>query len=83
MCGWFGGSWSGGWLGGGMLMMLPMLLFWGLIIWGGFLLVRKLTRENFGNHIVAVGGAEEILKARYAKGEITRDEFEQMRKDIH
>ena len=80
MCSWFGGPWAGGWFGGGMLMML---LFWGLIIWAGVLLFRKLSQPSQDNRLVAVSGtAHEILKERYAKGEISRDEFEQMRKDI-
>lgn len=83
MCGWFGGPWSGGWFGGGIFMMLPMLLFWGLIIWAGVILVRKLSQSSHCNRPVAVSGnANEILKERYAKGEISRDELEQMKKDI-
>lgn len=83
MCGWFGGPWSGGWYGGGIFMMLPMLLFWGMIIWGGFVLVRKLSQSSNCNRLVtASGSANEILKERYAKGEISRDEFEQMKKNI-
>ncbi len=83
MCSWFGGPWAGGWFGGGMLMMLPMLLFWGFIIWVGIMLVRKLSRASQDNRTAAASGtAHEILKERYAKGEISRDEFEQMKKDI-
>lgn len=83
MCGWFGGPWSGGWFGGGMFMMVPMLVFWGLILWGGFVLVRKLSQSSHCSRLVTESGtAHEILKERYAKGEINRDEFEQMKKDI-
>lgn len=83
MCAWLGGPWSGSWFGGGIVMMLPMLLFWGLIIWVGVLLVRKLTHSTQENRLVAVAGsAQEILNQRYAKGEISRDEYEQMKKDI-
>lgn len=85
MCYWYGGPWSGGlsggWYGGGIVMMLPMLLVLGLLIWGGVLLMRKLSQPAQGNR--AVGGTvQEILKERYAKGEISRDEFAQMMKDI-
>lgn len=79
MCGWFGGPW----FGGGVFMMLPMLLFWVLIILGGVVLVRKLSQSSHCNPPVLVPGtAHEILKERYAKGQITRDEYEQMKKDI-
>ncbi|MDT8901421.1 SHOCT domain-containing protein [Anaeroselena agilis] len=64
-------------------MMLPMLLFWGLLIWGGIVLVRKLSWSSHPNRLAPESGkALEILKERYAKGEITREEFEQMKKDI-
>lgn len=79
MCGWFGGPWSGG----GLFMMLPMLVFWILIIWAGIVLIRKLSQSCQSNRMVtATGSAHEILKERYAKGEINRDEYEQMKKDI-
>lgn len=55
---------------------LPMALFWGLVIYGIFLVVKHFS-EPTGKH-----SATDILKARYAKGEITREEFENMKKDI-
>jgi putative membrane protein len=66
-----------GWIG---LGAIHMVLFWALVILGIIALVRLLgggvreegPREN----------AAEILKARYAKGEITREQFEQMKRDI-
>lgn len=83
MCSWFGGPWSGGWFGGGIFMMLPMLLFWILILWGGFVLVRKQIQSNQGNRPTeTVRTAMEILKQRYAKGEISREEFEKMKLDL-
>ncbi|HMM22476.1 MAG TPA: SHOCT domain-containing protein [Selenomonadales bacterium] len=81
MCGWFGGP--GGWFGGGIFMMLSMILFWVLIIWGGVVLARRLSRSSHCDRLAMESGpAYEILKERYAKGEITRDEFEQIKKDI-
>lgn len=83
MCSWFGGPWAGGWFGGGMLMMLPMLIFWGLILWGGFILVRKLAQSNPANRLAPPSRtALEILKERYAKGEISSEEFQRMKKDL-
>lgn len=79
---WMDGSWCGGWPMGGFFMMIMMVLFWGLLIAGGIALVRWITvnqRERAGDH---PSSAMELLKKRYAKGEITREEFEQMRKDI-
>ncbi len=63
--------------GGGILM----LLFWGAIIGGGVLLVASLTRQK----AAPVGRDEtplEILKRRYASGEIDRDEFERVKESL-
>ncbi|MGE4588995.1 MAG: SHOCT domain-containing protein [Acidaminococcaceae bacterium] len=78
-----GPYWGSHWGGLGPFMMLPMFLFWLLIIVIGILLVRKLWRENSDNQVSKVSKtALEILKERYAKGEISKEEFEQMKKDI-
>ena len=65
-----------GWVG---LGVVHMLLFWVLVILGIAALVRALSGPQ------GAGGrthALDILKARYAKGEITREQFEQMKRDI-
>jgi putative membrane protein len=70
-----------GWMWGvGMgLGGLVMLAFWGLVILGVILLIRSVG----GAH---GGGWQEtplsLLKRRYAGGEITREQYEQMRKDL-
>ena len=65
------------WGPGAGWMLLLMAVFWGgtilLIIWG----IRQLTASSR-----QVGGALEILEKRYARGEIDRDEFESMRRDL-
>jgi putative membrane protein len=62
---------------GGILM----LLFWGgviaLIVWG----IRSLTGRK------DAGGGEkqsplEIAKERYARGEISKEQYDQIRKDL-
>lgn len=82
----FGGGFGFGWI--------FFLLFWGLIAWAVFALIRSLSGSNHGggccgshNHgqhdIQAEGGpAMEILKERYAKGELKQEEFERMKKDL-
>lgn len=79
--------WMMGWSGFGFspLWWLPMLLFWALIIGGIALLVAWLFRQ--GRPIEAGPGpgverALDILKERYARGEITREQYEQMRHDL-
>ena len=56
-----------------------MLLFWGFIIYGAVLLFKRtiLPDEKNGR-----GRAIEILKERYAKGDITKEQFEIMKKDL-
>lgn len=60
-------------------MLLHLLLVIGvvlLIIW----IVRRLTNPKKMN--VESSNAIEIIKERYAKGEITKEEFENLRKDL-
>ena len=64
---------------GGILMVL----FWGLIIavvvWG----VKRVTeRGSAGSTTPEKRDALDIAKERYARGEISREEFEQIKKDL-
>jgi putative membrane protein len=61
-----------GWIG---LGALHMILFWLLIAVFLYALWKMLRGPGSPD-------ALEILKARYAKGEITREQFEQMRRDL-
>jgi putative membrane protein len=74
MWGYYGDS---GWWWGGMV---HMLLMWGVFI----LIIAALAKWVFGKPANAPHGktALEILKERYARGEINREEFEQKRRDI-
>lgn len=77
---WMMGEWGTGWFG-----MIFMLLFWGLIVVGLVFLIRWLiqTTGDRGNSGVSRdSNAMDILKERYARGEINRDEFESMKKDL-
>ena len=71
----FGGM-GWGWIG---LGMVHMLLFWVLVILGIVVLTRWLAG---GPRDQVLPSAIDILKARYAKGEITREQFEQMKRDL-
>jgi len=64
----------GGWMFGGMWIFT--LLFWVLVIAGVVLLVKSLSKQN------TLESALEILKKRYARGEIDKETFERMKKDI-
>lgn len=65
----------------GLLMMALMVLFWGgliiLVVWA----ILRLTR----NHKTQAPGKQDALaiaRERYARGEITREQFEQLKKDL-
>jgi len=67
------------WGAGGLVMMLMMLVFWGLVIAGLVVGLRWLM----GQH--RVGGrdaAMEILRQRYARGEIDKQEFDVRARDL-
>lgn len=59
-----------------------MLLWWALIIAGIVALVRWISKESHGRARTHEKSALEILKERYAKGEIGREEFEEKKKDL-
>lgn len=66
---------GGGWMGG---MWFFPLLFWVLVIAGVVFIVRWLRERGQEQKESSL----DILKRRYASGEIDRDTFEQMKKDI-
>ena len=72
------------WGAWGIGMMLFMLIFWVLIIAGAVALIRWLWGGPGGSASASSSGstAEEILKNRYAKGEIDKQEFEAKLQDI-
>ena len=71
-----------GWMGGmcGIGMMFMMLFFWFLVIAALILAVRWFLndqKERRGNN-----SALEILRQRYARGEINKEEFETKKRDL-
>jgi putative membrane protein len=58
---------------------LLMIGFWALVIWGIVSFMNSFSQTpTKGSH----DSAKNILKERYAKGEITKEQFESMKKDI-
>lgn len=80
------GTWPGmmGWgCGWGWPWPILMLVFWIAVIAGVVFAVRWLMLSaNRGRGGTSEGSALDILKKRYAKGEINKDEYEKIKKDI-
>ena len=71
------GGWGMGWVGIGLV---HMLVFWGVIVFVIFALVKLLAgspREN-DEHRRPL----DILKERYARGDIDQAEYERMRREL-
>ena len=78
---WSGCEAFGVWWGFGIL---HMLVLWAVVIGAFVLLVRAIRfRPHHGFGLPPPPeSALDVLKKRYAAGEIKREEFEQMRRDI-
>lgn len=68
-------------------MMAPfgwvlMLLFWALLIAVVVYVVVMFTVKNKSGGTPTGKTALDLLKERYARGEISREEFQQMKKDL-
>lgn len=76
------GMWHGhGWMWGlGMgFGGVAMVAFWGVVIVGVILLIQSLGGATGGQiHDTPLT----VLKRRYAAGQITREQYEQIRKDL-
>jgi len=71
-------GWDGGW---GWVWMIWMSLFWlvviGLIAWGIVAFSRHDHRREPGSN-----AAMEIARQRYARGEISKEEFDARKRDL-
>ena len=67
----------------GFFSVIMMAVFWILVIIGIVFAIRWLavSTRHRGDDVRSEDSALEILKVRYAKGEINKEEFEQRKKD--
>ena len=77
------GRWFGnyGWIGMIINLVLTISLIIGLVflaIW----IIKEFNKNNGGKQKNQASSAIEIAKTRYAKGEITRDEFQNLLTDL-
>ena len=78
MMGWYGdGPGWAGWL----VMTSLMLVFWGLLIFGGIAIYRSAKRDEHRSGEKA--DAEQLLDERFARGEIDAEDYEQRRELLH
>ncbi|MFC1523267.1 SHOCT domain-containing protein [Thermodesulfobacteriota bacterium] len=67
-------------MGMGFGMPLFMIFFWGMIILVIAYLVKFLFTQ--GNKENTHESAEEILKKRFARGEISQEQFQRIKKEL-
>lgn len=83
--GWSNGhAWMMGW-GFGWMWFMPvlMMVFWGFVIWAVVALIQGISRGgSAGAGASREGSALEILKRRYARGEISKEEYEEKKRDL-
>ena len=72
---WYVHQGMGWWMVFGVILMI---LFWGgiiaLVVWG----INRISGHGSGGSPTPL----EIAKQRYARGEITKEQFEQIKKDL-
>jgi putative membrane protein len=72
------GNFGWGWM---TLMMIPMLLFWGAIIFGVIWLIRSSTwgQATQADRLVSKESPVEILERRFAEGAMTLEDYQARR----
>lgn len=73
------GGWGMGWFGG-----IFMIVFWILILVGLVFVIKWLFQTTSRGRSGSESGSRaiDILKERYARGEISKKEFETMKQDL-
>ncbi len=73
-------------MGFGGIGLILMILFWGGLTLGGVWLVKTFftggQQSRAGDMTPKQASPREILDQRYARGEISREEYEQIKSDL-
>lgn len=72
------GPWMMGYGGIGWFIPIISVIVLGLIIWGVVVLIKSNTKTVSSSEYSAM----DILKKRYARGEIDKTEYEEKKKDL-
>lgn len=70
-------TYDSNWFWHGFFGPIAMIIFWVVAVYFVISLVRNNTNHNGENK-----KALDYLKERYAKGEITKEQFDSMKKDL-
>ncbi|RYL87524.1 SHOCT domain-containing protein [Sporolactobacillus sp. Y61] len=79
MMGWNNGMMNGFGIGMGFIGWLLQLALFIALIYLAVVLVKKVNHHHSGNS----DHAESILRERFARGEITEEEYEKMKRILH
>ena len=75
-------GWASAWPGAWPFLLVAIvfkLVVWALVVTAVIFAVRWLRRQGPHGHMAT---PLEILRARYARGELSRQDFESMRQDL-
>ena len=78
-------NWEPWGFGAGIFFLIPiflMIAFWIAVIIGIVYFIKFIMATGKRHEIKSEETALDILKKRYAKGEISREEFERIKQDI-
>ncbi len=79
MWNWDGMGFGAGWA---ILAGVIMIIFWAAVIWLIVWAIRRATHHDYTTTGVGAKTPLDIAKERYAKGEITREQFEEIKKNL-
>jgi len=68
----------------GMGWWMVFGIIWMIFLWGGIIALIAWGISKFvkRDHLVMTSGPLDIAKERYAKGEISREEYEEIKKSL-